>query len=67
VQRQLAVVTVDSDTVGVLCKMPHIFAKAEYADKLWGHGYCDGGAAAGVDGSIFENVLYKVNCTNLFT
>jgi hypothetical protein len=31
-KRQLAVVTVDSDIVGVLWKMPHIFTNAEYAD-----------------------------------
>jgi hypothetical protein len=35
VKRQLAVVTVDSDTVGVLWKMPHIFINAEYADMLY--------------------------------
>jgi hypothetical protein len=34
VQRQLAVVTVDSDTVVVLCKVPHIFTNAECADVL---------------------------------
>jgi hypothetical protein len=32
VKRQLAVVTVDSDTIGMLWKMPHIFTNAEYAD-----------------------------------
>jgi hypothetical protein len=31
VKRQLAVVTVDSDIVGVLRNMPHIFTNAEYA------------------------------------
>jgi hypothetical protein len=31
VKRQLAVVTVDSDIVGVLWKMPHIFINTEYA------------------------------------
>jgi hypothetical protein len=35
VKRQLAVVTVDSDIVGVLWKMPHIFTNAEYADMLY--------------------------------
>jgi hypothetical protein len=34
VKRQLSVVTVDSDIVGVLWKMPHIFTNAEYADML---------------------------------
>jgi hypothetical protein len=32
VKRQLAVVTVNSDIVGVLWKMPHIFTNAEYAE-----------------------------------
>jgi hypothetical protein len=31
VKRQLAIVTADSDTVGMLWKMPHIFTNAEYA------------------------------------
>jgi hypothetical protein len=34
VKRQLAVVTVDSDVVGALWKMPHIFTNAEYADMV---------------------------------
>jgi hypothetical protein len=34
VKRQLAVVTVDNDIVGVLLKIPHIFTNAEYADML---------------------------------
>jgi hypothetical protein len=34
-KRQLAVVTVDSDPVGVLYKMPHIFTNAGCADKLY--------------------------------
>jgi hypothetical protein len=59
---QLAVVTVDSDIVGVLWKMPRIFTNAEYADMLyavhtWVTKYVD------VDGGIFENV----NCTNFVT
>jgi hypothetical protein len=37
VKRQLAVVTADSDTVGALWKMLHIFRNAEYADKLSSH------------------------------
>jgi hypothetical protein len=37
VKRQLAVVTVDSNTVEVLSKMPHIFTNAEYADMLSSH------------------------------
>jgi hypothetical protein len=56
----MAVVTADSDTVVVLCKMPHIFANAEHADKLWDYGFCDGSAIADVDGRIFENVLYLI-------
>jgi hypothetical protein len=37
VKRQLAVVTVDSDIVGVLWKMPHIFTNAEYSDMPPSH------------------------------
>ena len=37
-KRRLAVVTVDSDIVGVLCKMAHIFTNAEYADMLYVYG-----------------------------
>jgi hypothetical protein len=63
VKRQLAVVTVDSDIVGVLWKMPHIFTNAEYADMLyavltWVAKCVD------VDGATFENILYQVDCTN---
>jgi hypothetical protein len=57
VKRQLVAVTVDDDTVGVLCKMPHILTDAEYADLPYIYGFCDGSAIANVDG-IFENVLY---------
>jgi hypothetical protein len=56
VKRHLAVVTVDSDNVGVFCKMPHTFTNVQYADMLYG--FCDGSATADVDGGIFENVLY---------
>jgi hypothetical protein len=34
-KRQLAVVTVGSNIVGVLWKIPHIFTNAEYADMLY--------------------------------
>jgi hypothetical protein len=54
----LAVVTVDSDIVGVLCKIPHIFTNDEYADMLYAYGFCDGSATADIDGGILENVLY---------
>jgi hypothetical protein len=37
VKRQLAVVTVESDIVGVLWKMAHIFTSAEYAHMLSSH------------------------------
>ena len=30
-----------------LCKMPHIFTNAEYADMLYVYGFCDGSATAG--------------------
>jgi len=59
----LVIATVDYDTAGVLCKMTHIFTNAEYADMLYVFGFCDGSATADVDGGIFENVLYQVNCT----
>jgi hypothetical protein len=39
VKRQLAVVTVDSDIVGVLRKMPHIFTNVVYADMLSSHDF----------------------------
>jgi hypothetical protein len=58
VQHQLALVTVDSDTVGVLCKMLHICTNAKYADMLYVHDFCDGSATAVIGGGIFENVLY---------
>jgi hypothetical protein len=66
VKRQLAVVTVDSDTVGVLWKMPHVFINAEYADML--HAVLTRVAKCfDVDDGIFENVLYLVNYTNFVT
>jgi hypothetical protein len=37
VKSQMAVVTADSDIVGVLWKIPHIFTNAEYADKPSSH------------------------------
>ena len=49
VKRQLAVVTVDSDIVGVLWKMPHIFRNAEYADMMYAYGFCDGSVSAAVE------------------
>jgi hypothetical protein len=49
VKRQLAVVTVDNDILGELCKMPHIFTNAEYSDMLYVYGICDGSAIAAVE------------------
>ena len=49
VKRQLAVVTVGSDIIGVLWKMLHIFTNAEYADMLYVYGFCDGSATAAVE------------------
>jgi hypothetical protein len=40
-KRQLAVVTVYSDILGVLLKMLHIFTNAEYADTLYVYGFCN--------------------------
>ena len=48
-KRQLAFVTVDSDVLGVLCKMPHIFANAEHAKKLYVNGFCDGSVNVAVE------------------
>jgi hypothetical protein len=63
-KRQLAVVTVDSDTVRLLWKMPHTFTNAEYADTLSSH---ELQSTLKLTGSIFENVLYWVNCTHFVT
>jgi len=57
VKRKLAVVTVDNDVVGVLCKMLHIFTDAEYADVPYIYGFCEGSATANGDG-ILKNILY---------
>jgi hypothetical protein len=57
VKRQLDVVTVDSDIVGVLWKMPHIFKDSEYADMLYAV-LTRAAKCIDVDGGIFENVLY---------
>ena len=48
-KHQLAVVNVDSDILGVLCKMPHIFTNAEYAKKLYVNGFCDGSVNVAVE------------------
>ena len=47
--RQLAVVTVDIDIVGVLCEMPHIFTNAENVDMICVYDFCDGSATAAVE------------------
>lgn len=57
VKRQLAV---DSDIVGVLWKMPHIFTNAEYADMLYVYGFCDGSATAAVE--QYMNILWALCC-----
>jgi hypothetical protein len=49
VKRRLTVVTVDSDIVGALCKMPHIFTHDEYSDIMDVYGFCDGSATAAVE------------------
>ena len=48
-KRQLAVVTVDTDIVGVLWKMQHIFTNDEYGDTMCVYGFCDGSATAAVE------------------
>jgi hypothetical protein len=48
-KRQLVVSTVDSDFVGVLWKMPHVFTNVKYADMLYVYGFCDGSATAAVE------------------
>jgi hypothetical protein len=55
VKRQLAVVTVDSDIVGVFRKMLRMFTNAEYADMLSPHEFAK---CIDVGHGIFENVLY---------
>ena len=47
--RQLAVVTVDIDIVGVLCEMPHIFTNAENVDMICVYDFCDGSATVAVE------------------
>ena len=39
--------------LGLLCKIPHIFTTAEYADVLYVYGFCDGSATAEFDDGIF--------------
>jgi hypothetical protein len=46
VKCQLAIVTIESDVVGVLCKMLHIFTNAKCADVLY---CCSGSATADVE------------------
>jgi hypothetical protein len=57
VKRQLAVVTVDSDIVGELWKIPHIITNAEYANMLCAV-VIRVANCVDVDGRIFENVFY---------
>ena len=49
VKHQLDIMTVDSDTVGVLRKMPHIFTNAEYAAMLYIYCFCDCSANAAIE------------------
>jgi hypothetical protein len=42
VKRQLVAVTLDSNILGVLWGMPHIFTNSECAKKLYVDGFCDG-------------------------
>jgi hypothetical protein len=56
-KRQLAVVTIDSDIVGVLWNIPHIFTNAEYADML-NAALTRVVKCTDADGGIFENVLH---------
>jgi hypothetical protein len=56
-------VTPDTDVLGVLCKMQHIFTNAEYADTymLYVSSFCDGSAAATVVFSqMYCIILYKL-------
>jgi hypothetical protein len=46
-----------TDTVGVLCKLLHIFTNAKYVDMLYIYGFCNGSATAADEGGIFENDL----------
>jgi hypothetical protein len=56
VNRQLAVVTIDSDIVVVLRQMPQIFTNAEYGDMLYAV-LKQVTTCIDVDGGVFENVL----------
>jgi hypothetical protein len=50
-------VTVDSDNVAVLWKMPHIIKNVEYADMPYAV-LTRVAKCIDVDGGIFENALY---------
>jgi hypothetical protein len=58
VKHLLAVVTVDGGTVGVLCKIPHIFTNSVHTDMLYIYNFCDDSATADNDSVILKNVLY---------
>jgi hypothetical protein len=49
VKCQLVIVTVDSDIVGMLWKLMHIFTNVEYADMLYVYGFWDVCAMASVE------------------
>jgi hypothetical protein len=65
-KRQFAVVTVDSDSVGVLWKMPHVFINSEYAEccMLSSH---ELQSALMLTVEFSKIYLYYVNGTNFVT
>jgi hypothetical protein len=67
VKHQFAIVTVDSDIVGVLWKMPHIFTNAEYADTLYVYGFCDGSATAAVEEYCRRFPMHRIPDCRVFS
>jgi hypothetical protein len=57
---QLAIVTVNSDIVEVLWKVPHIFTNAECADMLYVYGICDGSATAAIEECSQPFPMHKI-------
>ena len=64
---QLAVVNVDRDIIGVLCKMPHIFTNAEYADILYVYGFCHGSVTAAVEEYRWRFTMRRIPNRTVFS
>jgi hypothetical protein len=63
----LAVVAVDSDIIGVLSKMPHIFTNAEYAAMLYFYGFCGRNATAAVQEYRQRFPMYRIPDRRVFS